>query len=284
MSHVRSSVSVLTGLMSLILATSILMTGCRTQDVPCHWTTMPIGIDGKAADWADMPVTYFEEEGAALGIGNDSNHLYINLRTRDATQARLVRMTGLTVYLDAEGGKSKDFFIRFRGGPALPEMPFRQGRGNDGSHENKRRGMSQPFTDMPADTINRFTCFQKGNIVEKPIPTSGSEGPAAACDTSMSFYNYEFSIPLWKSVVRYYGLDVKPGQTISVGLVWGDIGNLRGESGPRGGMGGIRAGTGARGGKGGGRGGGPPPGIQQPEKQEVWVRTQLAVPPTEPSE
>jgi len=272
--------------MSLTLAMSILMTGCKTQEVQCNWSATPIRIDGKIADWADMPAAYFEEEGAALGICNDSNHFYINLRTKDATQARMVRITGLTIYLDAEGKRGKDFFIRFRGGPVL-EMPLRQGRGRDGFPEDKRPGMRERFPEMATDTSSRFTCYQKGVIVEKPIHPDGSEGPSAACDTSMGFYTYEFSIPLQGSVVRYYGLGAQPGQVITIGAEWGGLENLRDrnrmQGGPRGGPPAMEPGSG-RGGMGGGRSGSRPSGMQRPEKQEVWVKIQLAVPPTELSE
>lgn len=101
-------------------------------------------------------------------------------------------------------------------------------------------------------------------------------------------------MPLKKGDVSQYGIGAQPGQAIFLGLEWGGVsrgdrqrtmperGGGRGGGGRGGGMGGGPPG-GGRGGAGGDwvdrPGGGSRP--QAAEKQELWVKTKLALPSTE---
>ncbi|MCJ7509067.1 MAG: hypothetical protein MUO85_10145 [candidate division Zixibacteria bacterium] len=286
-SHIIMGKGALVLLTSLFAVLVLAGTGnCKTREVSSYWTAEPIRVDGKRTDWSeDMPVNYFEEEGAVLALSNDSENLYILFCFKDPKWVRAIRMTGLKLWLDAKGKEKKDFGLRYNGGPSLSEMQAarRGGYSEDIPSEAKQRMMQG----MTPRTI-RFTFIDKKNNIEMEIPTDGSKGPAASFDTSMGLYSYEFSVPLQSGAAGYYGMDIKPGQTISIGAEWGDMGNLKGMSGPPGGMGGMPPG-GMGGGPPGGRGGGGMgsgresrgEGMQAPKKQEVWVKVKLALPPAE---
>jgi hypothetical protein len=288
-SHIIMGKRVLILLTSVFAVLVLAGTGnCKTREVSSYWPLEPIRVDGKRTDWSeDMPVNYFEEEGAVLALSNDSDNLYILFCLKDRKWVRAIRMTGVKLWLDAKGKEKKDFGLRYNGGPSLSEtQTARRGEySNDAPPEAKQR-MMQGRT---PPTI-QFTFIDKKNGIEMEIPTDGSKGPAASFDTSMGLYSYEFSIPLESGVAGYYGMGIKPGQTISIGVEWGDMGNFKGMSGHPGNMGGMPPGgmgggpPGGRGGRGGGMGGGRESrgeGMQAPKKQEVWVKVKLALPPAE---
>lgn len=250
----------LRGLLLILLLTTlvgVILAGCKTPEIRSCWAVSPVEIDGDMTDWLDRPTTFFEEESVVLGICNDSEKLYIHFRTRDPKWARIIKATGLTLYLDPDGKRSQDFSLRFNAGPI----------------DRRQMDYQQPRPMMNNTAEPRLTCYIKDRIIEKPIPLDGSEGPSAAFDTSHGFYCYELAVPLDSGGVRYYGLGASLSQTIGIGISWGDVDQLRKDRGnspgggrPSGGMGGK-----------GRRGGGAPPsgGKNLPEKQEVWVKTVL---------
>ncbi len=271
----------------LLLVAVLLLCGCKSMEVESHWAgesalETPITADGSNVDWGDIPTIFFEDQQAVLGIANDSDNLYLLMRFRDQKWARAIKMSGLKIYVDAKGGKSTDLCIQYIGGPdlaALQRDEMGRGRGGMERGEDIEKRMKTGMGDH-----REFVFADKENLLDVDLPTDGSRGPAVSFDTSMSFFTYEFSIPLAESEVRNYGLGVEPGQTIGIGAIWGDFdkGKMREWMRPSGGMGGGMPGGGGRGGGmgggGGGRGGGGMGGQRpdMPEKQEIWFKTVLA--------
>jgi hypothetical protein len=254
----------------------------KTTEIVSAWDSLHISVDGKSLDWPDNPGAFFPEQNASLAACNDGNFLYLIFRTTDARWCRAIKATGITFYIDTEGGKKKDFFIKFKGGPSREQlMSFSRNRDDrmPGDVDKKYPG---PHEDAPTE----LTCFIKDRIVEKTVPLDGNEGPSAAFDTSQGFFTYEFGIPLAAGSVRYFGLGTQPGKEIGVGVVWGDMSGFmgkRGEGHPEmGGQGGgFPGGMGRPGGMGGqggmeGSGGKRP---EKPEKQELWLKAVLSEPP-----
>jgi len=267
----------------MIAALALPSSGCRPARVALsHWTPTLIVVDGQAADWENLPVTFYEEQQVSLGLANDSSRLYILMRFRDPKWPRTIRMTGLDLCFDRNGGTDRKFVLRYRGGPEGMPMP-----GGD--------SLPFPMPDLLAerdqfsdDSSAAFTCFIDGRIYEKPIPTDGAEGPAAAAGIERGSFTYEFAVPLPEGAVRHYGINAQPGQVIGLGASWGDMSELSermredappemdmrppddGMFPPAGGMG----------------PGGPPDGMggrsgkwpEMPEKQEVWLKVTLATP------
>ncbi len=254
-----------------------LIASCNGLETESTWGETPMVIDGLADDWRGISIFYLEDNNASLGFANDSTRLYILLRFRDPRWASTIRRSGLTFWIDAEGGKSKDFRIRYRGGPSQEELRASRGETVPGDMD-RPMDMMMPDTNQPL-----FTCLDEGRIVEMEIPVDGSAGPAAAFSLDEGFFTYEFSLPLEESSVRYYGLSVVPGQWVGVGAKWGEVGRQGGSiPGNPGGMGGHLPGGGGKGGgrgggmSGGGRRGGGGQRPEMPEAQEVWLTTRLA--------
>jgi hypothetical protein len=284
-------------LLTAVLSAASPVSG-KTVEMTSQRMNQPLKVDGVRADWPDRSILFFSEEEVFIGATNDANNLYLVLQFRNPDWARWIRMGGLTVYLDPEGKKGKDFKLKFTGGPTMKEIMAASGK--SGSDQNRRmpdNNMEGRGPGMNDEVENPFLCYQKKFLTEKAIPMDGGEGPAVAGAMDKEFFVYEFSIPLKESTVKTYGLGAKPGIPIGVGFIWGDIemkkpegmgggemggGGFPGGGGGGGGMppgggpgGGGPGGGGPGGGSGGGRGQG---GMSTPEKQEVWVKVQLAGP------
>ncbi|MBL7073834.1 hypothetical protein ISS37_01160 [candidate division KSB1 bacterium] len=260
-------------LLTLIFAGSILLAGCKSQEVQTHWSAEPVLVDGKMPEWEGVPTTYFEDSGVLLGLCNDSENLYVLFRFNDPKWARAIRMGGLTLWLDNSGKKKKDFGIRYTGGPPLLQMQRPGMTGEGGFWESLTPEQRERLMQRRARADQITVILKKGDQAIN-IPADGSSGPAVSFATPQDIYTYEFRVPLKKSDVFDYGIGAEPGQTISLGLEWGGIRmGDRQRGGGRGGMGGgRRGGSGSGGSRGGSR-------MQPPKKQEIWVKTQLASAP-----
>ncbi len=267
--------------------------GAKDIDSKCAWSGAAIKVDGKMGDWENVPTRYLEKEESVVGLANDSSNLYVMLRFRDPMYARTVHQSGITLYVDPNGKKKKDFELKFRGGPSFEEI-----RKLDTARAERRPEQDNPrFEDrmkrMDSLGVSQLVCTIKDRIEDKPLPLDGAEGPSAAAGVDSGFFVYEFKIPLRPSEVRDYGIGANPGGKISVGLVWGEFQRPeRPEGGERGGMGGgMRppggggdfggGGPGGMGGRPGGMGGGMRGGMRggefkRPEKREVWLKATLA--------
>lgn len=281
-------------------------------DISSPWAMQAPILDGQTNDWPDQSSMFIKEKDVLVRVCNDSQNVYVMLGFRNAQWAGIIKRSGLTLKLDPQGKNKDAFTLKFVDGPSLEQI--RALRGEDST--NNEQGMGQ----MPPDMGDRpemgdhrggrdmkmekaFICSKKGYLIDKPIPTDGSQGPAAGFGLENGFFAYEFKIPLGESSARYYALGTKPGQKISIGLVWGEMakGKMGGgrhsmgsdEGGPPdGGGGGFPGGGGGgmpgsgMGGRGGGMGGPPGGGpggkSNMPEKQEIWLKALLALPETTP--
>ncbi|HOP06955.1 MAG TPA: hypothetical protein PLF13_06655 [candidate division Zixibacteria bacterium] len=281
---------------AIVIMAPLLLTvsDSRAGDPDLLWAPTKIKIDGNTSDWSDVPMTYYKDEEVSVGMTNDSNRLYILVRTGKQEVAGFMSMSGLNVYLNGQGKKKKDFKLCVKGG-MRPQMM-------GGPNEGFRGGMDRKVDDRGSAKM-QFTCYIKDRVEEKEIPVDGGEGPAVAIDTSHGLIAYEFSIPIKEADVRDYGLGGTLGDKFAVGLMWGDVeqGSGPGGGGPGGGSGGGMGGGPPGGGSGGGMGGGPPGGgsgggmgggpggggpgggggREMPEKQELWLKAKLAVPAVE---
>ena len=258
----------------------------KTHKVTSSWVDHEFSIDGNMKEWFKVESKYLSDQEASVSICNDEKFLYILFKTREAKWARAIKMTGLNLYINKNGKNKKDFFIRFKGGPNSAQLKAMAGGMNErGSGESRMSrmpaDMRKKYEQAMNDSTQTLICSINDNV-NKVVPLDGSEGPAAAFDTSNGFFVYEFKIPLEQGKDRYYGIGIEPGHKIAIGAEWGDMGDFRRrQPGEMGGSGGPMPGGGGRRGGGGGfdghrrMGGGGRP--KMPSKQEVWFKTKIAV-------
>ena len=94
---------------AFVLISLSLLVDCKGQQgVETHWSEKSIQIDGQMTDWAGTPTTFFEESAVQLGLSNDSEELFILFRFTNQMWARLIRMGGLTLWVDNSGEKKNN--------------------------------------------------------------------------------------------------------------------------------------------------------------------------------
>ncbi len=277
-----------------IILWSIFLTliGCKSTKVESSWAAQPMQIDGSASNWRDLPLTFFEDERLSIGFANDSTNMYILLRTSNLSFIRGVRRAGITLWLDAKGGKDKTRAVFYQGGPDPKAM---QKAGLVDHTINAARIGDRPFMkNMLSDSMphERFSYIDESYYLEKNIDPDGTFGPAIAVGVEDGFCIYELKIPLTDAPPELYGITAQPGQKISIGAEWQemDTDKFRGrfpggrEGTPDGGQGfpgGFRQDDTPFGGGGmrpGGMKGGPREGPSM-DKKDIWIKTQLALPP-----
>jgi hypothetical protein len=252
----------------------------QASELTSFWTPEPITVDGKVSDWDGIPTVYLDDEGVAVGICNDSANVYIMYRFRDAKSLRSIRMTGLTIWLDANGKEKKEFGIRYNGGPSFSEIQELSGIDERDSSSNMPPERRERMMQRMQGEEEQFSVIYRGKEQRETIPTDGSRGPAVSFGSSDGFVCYEFAIPIQTSDYGTFGIGAQPEKKIGFGSEWGgrperggpDDGVMRMDRG--GGRGGDFGGE-RRGGRGGSER------RQAPEKHEFWFKTELAPRPSE---
>lgn len=259
---------------------------CETVKTDGNWTAETITVDGQAADWDNIAGFYFENENASVSFCNDDKNLFILFKVRDSRSARAIKMSGITLYLNSDGKKKKDFYIKFKGGPSMETIAAISGESN--YQDRMPPEMRYRMDSLMANNSDELILYIK-ETAHRLISMNGSNGPEAASDTSQGSITYEFRVPLYESQGSSYGLNALLGTKFAIGAEWGgeQTGELKNRKGGGGsGFGGPGEGMGGRGG-GMGPGGGmgdPPRGGMRPqglEKQEIWIETNLTSAGTE---
>lgn len=249
--------------------------GCKQKEVACYWQAEEVRIDGEVDDWTGIPGEYYKDKGIVFSVSSDSTNLYLLLSFRNPAWAMAIRQTGLTIWLDPGGGKSKDFGVHYRGGASPAQI-----RELSGADRLPPPGMPRPDESDRGDAadtgaFNELRVLAGGNSDGRAVFADGSQGPAASYGLPKGIFCYELSIPLAADGGETVSLSARPGWMIGIGAHWGKM-NIRerrpsiGDRSRSPGMGGPR-----RGGGFGGPSASRRPAL--PEEQDMWVRTRLAL-------
>lgn len=106
---------------------SILLVGCAGPRLVSHTAEDDIRIDGEQTEWTNE-LQYQEDAGVSLGIAHDKQSIYFCIVVADPEVKRVTYLRGLTLWLDAGGGRDKAFGIKYPLGltPALRQELLRQ--------------------------------------------------------------------------------------------------------------------------------------------------------------
>ncbi len=245
------------------------------------WASPTMAGENLRSGWPEPETVLLDKQDVLIRVANDSDHVFFMLGFKNPEWAHLIRLSGLTIWLDGRGDKGKDFKLHFVGGPSMRRIMASSGQNGADFLRQMPPGLREQMKQRDTSRVDSFTCYQKEYYVEEPIPTDGTKGPRAVYGIDNGYFIYEFSVPLEKSSVKIYGLGVPPDRTISLGLTWGEIDRKkmmddmpdRDEGFFSGDIGGSPTG-----GRPEGRGGVPPGGWMgghMPKKQEVWLNVRL---------
>lgn len=254
-------------LMTGALTVAALLVGCSSLlDLSSRWRNREIVIDGNGADWQGA-TTYVRSAGAAVGIANDADNLFVCLQTSDrATQFQIVR-SGLTVWFDRTGGTNKVFGIRFPVG-GRDVMQMSGDAALEGFQEAIRRSQGELELLGPGeDDRRRYTMLE-------------GKGVVARVGFNEETLVYELKIPLWASSTHPFAVGVDSTNTFSIGFetATGSRERFSGVSRDVGTSMGSRSGRGRSGpdqGPSRGEGSG---GDRRPAPLKVWGVVRLALP------
>lgn len=240
------------GLLGLLL----LSAHCRKKEIPSAWRDAKIVIDGDSSEW-ESHLVYNEKNNFSFGVVNDNNALYLCVVTANRDMIRKVVGNGLIVWLNSDGGKHKEFGVKYPMGRANKGRPM-------GDVMRNSRDLNGGFSDeqMDLNSEELQVLAPKGKQTNlytlKEARAKGLETQALIKD---GIFTYEVKTPLsFDDGIAAIALST--GATVGVGLETPSI-DLREmrqkmdpERGSMGGRGGMRGSGGGRGGMGGGRGGG----------------------------
>jgi hypothetical protein len=278
----------------------IFILGCNGDKIENQWADREIAIDGKYAGWEGIAQYTLEDQNLVMGVANDANNLYLMFRGNDEQMALRIQMMGVTVWVDKENKKQKNYGINYTGSTDIhvshrPKME---------SDDRMPREIDEQRTKEMEDRMAKMRDRRRDNlpgpgrifIIEGDQKTERSEialeGPVAGSAYDNGVFCYEFKLPI--------PMDIKNSKELKLGLELGgmskedrnamrkEMGGMRGDGerrdrgeSPDGDMGGRPGGRGGRpggmGGRPGGmRGGEGPTGAAGFEKQEVWFTVVLA--------
>ncbi len=241
------------------------------------------------SEWPDSTRTYLKKEKALVGISNDGENLYLLFRFGEPAWLTAMAMGDITVWVDTSGKRSRNLGFRYSGG-IDPAATMRAPGGRDpsggrmptsGDRTGQRPGGNRGIA-PPALVVVR------GDAVIN-VSLNGADGPAAHSSMLDRIFTLEMKIPLSIRPGDRYGIDVGPGEIVTLGFeLMIDKEQIpdRGQGGmsvgmtPGGGIGGRSGGmVGGRGGDRGGGMSGATGGTTMPKEQKIWVQTLLAEPP-----
>jgi len=181
------------------------------------WAALPLTIDGAAQDWDDATPFTDKISNAQYALKNDGKNLYVIMVFRDALSQSTLAMTGMRIYMSADGKKSKDSGILFQQKPMTADELI-------ASLEAKGEVLSE---DRKSE-IRKQTGY-KAFLEEPIVPKKGAAAAGTETKPEPAMFRcvqqgklaiYEFRIPL--SRIGQPG-SVQPGAALKVGFEWGGV-------------------------------------------------------------
>jgi hypothetical protein len=213
----RTTLGIVTAIVMIVALGTTLMAKDPVRSV---WNAAKMSVDGTEFDWMDA-APYFEKKVAAdIAFKNDANFLYVLFKFKDPKQfMSSIGFTGMTVYLDANGKKKKDYFINFR----KKQITAQEFMAN---LEAKQGPLSQADKDQIMQ--NEFYVDHDVQVTNKKAKSTSLEGVEgivpAIFRANMNQENHmvwELAIPLARPADMAPGVGAAPGQQIKVGFHWG---------------------------------------------------------------
>ncbi len=184
------------------------------------WNTAQMSVDGTDFDWQDAFPAFEKKVAVDYAFKNDANFLYILFKFKDPKQfMSTISWTGMTVYLDPNGKKKKDYLINFRkkqitADEFIANLEAQQGQL---SQEDKDKIRANEFyVDHDVQVSNKKAKSQSLDGVEGIVPAI-----FRANQSQDETYLWEIAIPLARPADMAPGIGAAPGQQIKVGFHWG---------------------------------------------------------------
>ncbi len=215
MPRVRTSIASFRRFSPFLIAAAVAVLGvvlyAAVPERASSWRDRDIKVDGADDDWQgeELPV---KGQHFALGLVNDADWLYLCLPTKDVGARTTIRLMGLVVWLEREGGKKQTFGVHF----PVPNPPGARvtrrpppGGGEGQGRETPPEAESQ---EVPGQDV--IGILGPGRNDAKLVPIDQAGGIEARVGVHEDLMVYEVRIPLHRSSEHPYSPDLKPGDTV----------------------------------------------------------------------
>jgi hypothetical protein len=200
---------------TLAFCTLLALSGCRDESVQSGSTDTPPRIDGDLTEWQHVPVKVFQERNIAIGALQDDRYLYVAARSADQETNRLIGRSGLTMWIDPDGGDRKDLELHYpASGYAMPD-PTRGGFWDVLTSSERERAYKKL-----EGVRNGVLVIDKRGIDSRIFLPDSSQGFAAASVDSKGILTIEVRIPLHPEEYfpKYQALAGQEKVRIGIGL------------------------------------------------------------------
>ncbi len=145
-------------------------------------------VDGAAADWDGVPITYLPKSVRVLSLAHDADTLYVMFRFGDRRLARQIFHGGVTVWINGDAKAKDSFGIRYWGSFDIAEdvAPPRDADGQPLPEELRRRLGRPPQTD-------EVTLVRDGST--RTVRPGDVPGLEVASGLHEGGYAYEMAVP-----------------------------------------------------------------------------------------
>jgi hypothetical protein len=208
--------------LSLILAavTVFAVSGfAKDTVVESKWASAPVKIDGLEQDWKDS--TFLTDGGskAQYALRNDGKNLYIIFLFKDPMSPSTIEFTGLKVFFNTEGKKSKDLGVHFMKKSVTSDALIAYlEKGGEALTDAKKAEIRKEsvYTLSEADVINAK------KVAAPSDPAVPTDPPLFSAKSQNRVLVYELRIPLSRTN-QPGGLGSEPGKTVKLGFEWGGM-------------------------------------------------------------
>jgi len=190
------------------------LTGCKTYHLSSSWTAQRPRIDGQLNEWDRTSLRSLNEGAIQVMLTNDSRYLYLAGIITDPSMARFLRMFGLTLWVDTDGGNSKRVEVRL---PAVSAAAFDIDRGGfrESYTEEQRNRAGEQLDSLRQGVLVQSNTDQQYRV----FPRGTGEFRAVVTREQETEVRYEMRIPLsFQSDFLSYP---SPGRHGTLGLGFG---------------------------------------------------------------
>lgn len=257
----------------------------KEKFVESVWAASPLTIDGLAIEWKGDPFNLEKKVNVEYAFRNDSDTLYVLFKFNDVQYLSSIETTGMTLWIDTQGKKSKDLGVKFTqkkisADEYISILEKQRGAINDEQKESLRAREFYFISRAEAED-------KKGNPLEQDEGSEAVKGAAYNVYVQPDAVTYEFRLPLKTLTTTLSGTAKEPGEIVGIGFEWGGLtdamrkefmkGNAGGDSGS---MGISEGGRGGGGGQSVGFDGASPAGLtalrKMTKKYSFWTAVRLA--------
>jgi len=206
-------------ILSMVLALAILpaISGPAAEDKTTEsvWTNQPPKLDGAANEWEGAALAEWEKGGIQYAFGNDAQKLYVLFIIKDSKLRSTIEDVGITLYIDTEGNKNKNYGIHFlRKRITAEEFIALLEKDSAVSEDQKAQIRSKPFYNYYASEV----VTKKTGL--SPVPPGVLPAMFKYASQQKSLV-YEFAVPLNRVQDNAAGIGAQPGAAVTIGFEWG---------------------------------------------------------------